>query len=67
MEIVKHGDTCKKYECMDCGCQFYASDADFEIPNLVLSCPECGNTIYCPNEISLTESEREGTDHEIKS
>ena len=61
MEIVKHGNTIKKYSCSDCMCEFNASKTDREIEqNLYLhkiryyvSCPECGRKI----ESSFTEWE----------
>ena len=61
MEIVKHGNTIKKYSCSDCMCEFNASKIDRQIEQnfylhkirYYVSCPECGRKI----EDSFTEWE----------
>ena len=61
MEIVKHGNTIRKYSCSDCMCEFNASKTDRQIEQnfylhkirYYVSCPECGRKI----EGSFTEWE----------
>lgn len=56
MEIIKHGNTYKKYKCRECGCVFHYTERD--VKNIVFAsvipCPECEtgkNIIYSEQEV----------------
>ncbi len=44
MEIIKHGNTYRKFECHECGCVFHYTERDvgnFILGYSIIPCPEC--------------------------
>lgn len=51
MEIVKHGNTYRRYKCLECGCEFFSSKEERHTSKKyetcsVIYCPECGSEAY---------------------